>query len=191
MHSFALRAAVSSYVIAEKNISTEGPCYVHLKGRQGGLIGFIKSLLGISAYFTVDVYDDYISTTQTNASGALTTVTPISKVANLGQGYMKPYLYLWIAVCALFYGIVRFVCDEPVSGTIQLLIALGCVIAFFLKKTLCLYWTSKGGYVDSAFMKRSLIENETMTQEEAADICKIILTLVRRANVKQKQEQPG
>lgn len=191
MHSFALRAAMGARVLSEKKISPDGPCYIHLKGRQAGFWGFIKSLLGISSYITLDVYEDYISSTQDSASGKMSSVIPITQIANVGYGYLKPVLCLILAVIMFVLTLMLFGLYMDTEAEVLLLLVfitsimcIGFVLIYFLQKTLCIFWNSVGALGGVIFLKRSLIENKSMTEEEAGEICDTILALVRHANSK-------
>lgn len=187
MHSFALKAGSAAYVLAEKEMSSTGPCFVHLKGRKAGLWNFILTLLGISSYVTLDVYGDRLEHSEASLSGMMTETVPLSKVSNFGYGYLKPIVLLVMGIVfslislGLFLGAIE---EEDLLpfAFIPLIVAVIFLIAYCLMKNMCLYWNSDGASGNAIILKRSVIEGVSLTEEEASAICNFILQLVRQEN---------
>ncbi|MGV0977202.1 MAG: hypothetical protein ACOYBO_14840 [Azonexus sp.] len=65
--------------------------YVHIHGREAGLLSFILSLLGIDPTTTLVVDAKSIYREEGSLAGFARTVTPISHVTTAGFGYKKPW----------------------------------------------------------------------------------------------------
>lgn len=183
MHKLALFAGKAALVLKEKTVSDEGPTFVHLKAREAGLFSFIKTLLGINSSIEVDINLDHISMKEKNASGYFINTTPISKVSNVGFGFMRPVILLVIAiVVALASLYLSSEMDETLILIIGLVIAGAFLLCYYLRKSMCIYWSSDGGTGGFILLKRSVIENVSLTEKEAEKICSIVHQLIQNAN---------
>jgi hypothetical protein len=174
MHSLAMLAGGASLVLREKVINPEGPCYVKLVGRKAGLMDWLLTLIGINTTTTLEVFEDRIEYSYGSLSGRVLEVIPLSQVSNLVCGYFKPVLLLFLAVLSLPLVIVTF-------GVSLILTALLVFFYFFKKSTLISIIPASSSAASVAF-KRSLIENKNITEEEAAQIIKLVAELVEKAN---------
>lgn len=184
MNAFAFVASANALVIQEKTINESGPHYIHLKGRKGGLLSKLLSMLGIDDTTTFDVYEDRIEFASGSVFGRTTEVIPLSAVCNVGTGYVKP-------VPLLVFGIL-FIISCPVSmfdfdetwwiGLIMLLTGAAAFAGYFLGKTMMVYARSTGADLDMIAFKRSVIENLKIDDEEAKRIVLIMNSLVLKAN---------
>lgn len=187
MHKLALFAGKSALVLKEKTISDEGPTFVHLKAREAGLFSFIKTLLGIDSSIEVDINLDHISMKEKNASGYFIDTTPISKVSNVGFGFMRPVILLVIAIVVALVALClsfSFEAEEMLIFIIGLGIAGSgfSLLCYCLLKSMCIYWNSDGGTGGIILLKRSVIENVSLTEKEAEEICSIVHQLIQNAN---------
>ena len=174
MHTLALAAGSSSLVLREKTINPEGPCYVRLVGRKAGLVDWILTLIGVNTTTTLEVYADRIEYSYGSLSGNVQEVIPLSKVSNLVCGHFKPVIYLVLAVVFLIAAFATF-------GMTLIFSALFLFLYFFRKSTLVSVIPNSGAQAAVAF-KRSLIEGQNLTEEEAKEVIKVISGLVESAN---------
>ena len=186
MHNFAMLASASALVLTEKEINEEGPLYVRLKGRRGGFIAWFLTLLGIDVWTEFNVYADHIELRAGSISGKLNDLYPISSVSNLGTGMIKPFLFM---VNAIIFGIFALVCLIAAiaglggTGWLGLVVCLAitavCIFNYKMGRTMMVYVITDGGTIGSVFVKRSLIENKTLSEEEIDHIIAILTKLVR------------
>lgn len=176
MHSLALLAGGASLVLREKVINPDGPCYVKLVGRKAGLIDWLLTLIGINTTTTLEVYEDHIEYTYGSLSGNVLEVIPLSKTSNLLCGLFRPVIFL---VWAVIFFIAAFV-----TYGVTLILTLLFVFLYFFRKSTLISIIPNSGSSTSVGFKRSLIEGQNITDEEAQQIVKIISKLVEDANKK-------
>lgn len=182
MNALAFVASANALVIQEKTINESGPHYIHLKGRKGGLLSKLLSMLGIDATTTFDVYEDRIEFASGSVFGRTTEVIPLSAVCNVGTGYVKPAALLVLGIFLILGGLVSMFAVNVWSGLITLLIGAAAFAGYFLGKTMMVYARSTGADLDMIAFKRSVIENLKIDDEEAKRIVLIMNTLVLKAN---------
>jgi hypothetical protein len=122
----------------------------------------------------LEIYEDRIEYSYGSLSGRVLEVIPLSQVSNLVCGYFKPVVLLFLAVISLPLVFVTF-------GLSLILTALLVFFYFFKKSTLISIIPASSSAASVAF-KRSLIENQNITEEEAAQIIKLVAGLVEKAN---------
>lgn len=181
MNALAFVASANALVIQEKTINESGPHYIHLKGRKGGLLSKLLSMLGIDATTTFDVYEDRIEFASGSVFGRTTEVIPLSAVCNVGTGYVKPAALLVLGIFLILGGLALMFKDVLI-GLITLLIGAAAFAGYFLGKTMMVYARSTGADLDMIAFKRSVIENLKIDDEEAKRIVLIMNSLVLKAN---------
>ena len=176
MHSLAMLSGGASLVLREKVINPEGPCYVKLVGRKAGLVDWLLTRIGINTTTTLEVFEDRIEYSYGSLSGRVLEVIPLSKTSNLLCGYFKPVIFLILAFISLIAAFATF-------GLTLILTALFVFFYYFRKSVLISIIPNSGSSATVAF-KRSLIENQNITEEEAQQIIQLISNLVENANRK-------
>ena len=186
MHSFALLASSNALVLSEKEINEEGPLYVRLKGRRAGFMGWLLTLIGIDAWSEFNVYADHIEFRQGSLSGKLNDLYPLSSVSNVGTGIINPFLYMLVAVFCALGAISTLIAAIAGSGSsgwmlfiIFLLLLVGAFFKYKMGRTMMAYVITDGGTIGSIFVKRSMIEDKTLSEEEIDRIIAILTKLVR------------
>ena len=174
MHSLATLAGGASLVLREKIINPDGPCYVKLVGRKAGLMDWFLTLIGINTTTTLEVFEDRIEYSYGSLSGRVLEVIPLSKTSNLMCGYFKPVLLLIPALIFLFTAFVTF--------GLTLILTAVFVFLYFFRKSILISVIPNSGSATSVAFKRSLIEGQNITEEEAQEIIQIISSLVENAN---------
>ncbi len=145
--------------------------YVQIKGREGGVISFLLSLIGIDPTVSLVVDKDNIRFEEGSWSGFFMRVTPIEKLCSGGYGYAKPWK---IAVLIAVLGSFTFFLAP--------LFWIGAVLYYFLNKELKLELFDVGGRVCVIAFKRSLIEGIKIDENEAARVIRIIENLLKHGS---------
>lgn len=187
MHSFAMMASARALVLTEKEINENGPCYVRLRGRKSGLVAWFLTLVGIDVTTEFCVYEDHIEISEGSVSGKVNELVPISSVSNLGTGLVKPFALLGVAVLFILsalasIGSALFAhggAGSWASCLVSLLLAAACIFAYVVGRTMMTYVVTDGGTTSGIFVKRSIIESKTLSEEEVDRIIAILTKLVR------------
>ena len=98
-------AGKSALVIKEAKVNEDGPLYVKIKGRKSGLIAWFLALIGIDTTTTFEVYENRVEFTEGSLSGRIKEMIPLSSISNLGTGYMKPVIWMVLAIMTLYVAI--------------------------------------------------------------------------------------
>ncbi|RMH42766.1 MAG: hypothetical protein D6694_07645 [Gammaproteobacteria bacterium] len=137
--------------------------YVHLVGREGGLISWILSLLRIDATVEVEVKDDVIRFVSSSLAGKQIRVIPMKSITSAFYGYEKP----WKAALLL---------------TVLLMPALiGLIVGplyYILNKNLTVAVVEASGWVGAFSFRRSVIEGQNIDEERAYQIIELIRTQI-------------
>lgn len=146
--------------------------FVHIHGREAGLLSFILSLLGVDPTTTFIVDAKSIRHEQGSLAGFERTVTPISAVAAAGFGYIKPWKKALII--AIIIGVILVFI--PVIG--QLIAAVIGLAYYFLNKELYVRYLNSGTGRGELKFKRSIIEGQSIDEQAGERIVAIIEMLV-------------
>ncbi|MBO5760976.1 MAG: hypothetical protein J6S53_05470 [Lentisphaeria bacterium] len=176
MHIFANLIGTQALAIMEKQINYDGPCYVRLVGRKSGVVDWILTIFKVNTTTVLEVYADRIEYSYGSLSGSVLEVIPLSKVSNLLCGYFKPVILLVIAAIFVLLAL-------PTFGT-SLIPAVLCLIYYFLKKSVLISVIPNSASGCAVAFKRSIIENQDITEKEGEEIIKVITQLVENANKK-------
>jgi hypothetical protein len=162
------------YVIKEwfvdETPNSEG-VYVRIKGREGGMISFLLSWVGIDPTVTMIVDKENIRFEKGSWSGFFRRITPMDKLCASGYGYQKPWK------SALVMALIGF----PMIGLfgLGLLLIIGAVVYYYLNKQLRVEFSEIGGYTDGIAFKRSVIEGIKVDEADAARVIRILEALMQ------------
>lgn len=176
MHLFANMVGSRALALMEKQVNNTGPCYIRLVGRKSGLLDWILTLLKVNTTTVLEVYSDRIEYSYGSLSGNILEVIPLSKVSNLICGRFRPTILL-------FFAFLSFLAAIPTLG-LSLILTAVFVIFYFLKKTTLIQIIPNSSSMASVAFKRSIIENQNITEEEAKYIVQLVAFLVENANKK-------
>ena len=176
MHSLAMLTGKAALVIKEAEVNENGPLYVKIKGRKSGLIAWFLALIGIDTTTTFEVYENRIEFTEGSLSGRIKEMIPLSAVSNLGTGYMKPVIWMVLAIISLLLII-------PTFG-ISILFMLLFGFLYFFRKSMLLYAIPNSGNGAIIIFKRSIIENVNISEEDAYKIIALITRLVEKSKAR-------
>lgn len=155
---------------ADETPDPEG-VYVKIKGREGGIISFLLSWVGIDPTVTMIVDKGNIRFEKGSWSGFFRRITPMDKLCAGGYGYQKPWK------SALVMALIGF----PLIGLfgLGLLVIIGAVVYYFLNKQLRVEFSEVGGYTDGIVFKRSVIEGIKVDEADAARVIRILEALMQ------------
>lgn len=166
---------VPTYVITEwfaSETPNENGIYVRIKGRTGGLISFILSLVGINPIVSLIVDRGNVRFMAGSLNGFESSVTPINKICSGDYGYTKPFLgsVIWVII-----GIVMIVLGDSKGSLIfSLFIIAGALVYYFLHKTTKIVLVYVSGQNNGFAFKRSIIEGKNIDEIAAGRIISII-----------------
>lgn len=162
--------------------------FVSITGREGGLIAWLLSLMGIDPTTTIRVGLDRIEFSSASLAGTESRLIPLQNVCSSYYGYHKPWkAAAWIVAGFMFIGVSigSAVADGGSQGgaftSFMMTTAVGVVIAliyYFLNRTLTLGFVEHSGIVSGIRFKRSIIENVDIHQEQAKAVCIIVQRLI-------------
>ena len=162
----------SALVLRELEINENGPVYVHIAGRKAGIFSWLCNKIGIDTTTTFEVFEDRIEYSGGSLSGNFTELIPLTRISNLGTGYLKPFLYMVLVILCILLAI-------PTFG-ITLILAAVFGFMYWTRKSLMLYFIPHSSSVTSMAFKRSIIEGVALDAETAERIVKIVTGLVEK-----------
>jgi hypothetical protein len=169
---------VNSKPIDEKNN------FVSITGREGGLIAWILSRMGIDPTTTILVGPERIEFSSSSLAGTESRLIPLQGVCSSYYGYHKPWK---VATTIISTGVIIGIAVSDgisKSGSISsfmVIFSIGIIIAliyYFLNRTLTLGFVEHSGVVNGIKFKRSIIENVDINQEQAKAVCIIVQRLL-------------
>ena len=174
------------YVIKEwfvdETPNSEG-VYVKIKGREGGIISFLLSWVGIDPTVMMIVDTGSIRFEKGSWSGFFRRITPMDKLCAGGYGYQKPWK------TALVMALIGF----PLIGLfgLGLLVIIGAVAYYYLNKQRRLEFSDIGGYTDGIVFKRSVIEGIKVDEADAARVIRILEALMQGKTPQREMPSPA
>jgi len=138
--------------------------FVHLVGRESGLLSWLLSLLKIDPISEIEVKDNLIKFTSSSLAGQEKRIIPLNSITSAYYGYEKPWkmaLILTVLLTPIFF--------------------IGLIVGplyYFLNKNLTVGVVEASGWVGVFSFKRSIIEGQNINEEEAYKVIEIIRTLI-------------
>lgn len=148
---------------ASKTVNPDGN-YVHLVGRESGLLAWFLALVGIDPTTEIEIKDNLIIFTDGSLEGSRKRVIPMKSVCSAYYGYEKPWKV------ALLIGILM----SPLYG-FGLLIG---PLYYFLNKSLSIGVIENSGWIGGFSFKRSVIEGQNIDEKKAYEVIDIVRTLI-------------
>ena len=166
---------IPTYVITDwfaSETPNDDGIYVRIKGRKGGLISFLLSLVGIDPIVSFMVDRENVRFMAGSLNGFESSVTPINKICSGDYGYTKPFVGTIILV---IIGIALLVLgDSKESLMFSLIVIAGAIAYYFLHKTTKIALVYISGRHNGFAFKRSIIEGENIDAVAAGRIISII-----------------
>lgn len=156
---------------------------VNIVGRQGGLISWVLTLIGLDTTSSLKVTPADISLRDTSLFGQQHSVIAISSISSVHCGYRKPISYFFISAVFLLLGLGGSFSGGGFKAFFGGLIFAAIFFAFyFLKKTIVIYMVPRAGApIMGLSFKRSVVENVPVDIQQVELAIGIINSLVIRA----------
>ena len=138
--------------------------FVHIVGREAGLLSWLLSLFKIDPTNEVEVKDNLLKFTTSSLAGQEKRLIPMNSITSAYYGYKKPWKM------ALFLGVILM----PLFG-IGLLVG---PLYYILNKSLTVGVVEASGWIGAFSFKRSIIEGQNISEEDAYRVIEIIRTLI-------------
>lgn len=155
--------------------------HVKITGRQGGLIAWLLSRMGIDPTTTIQVGLERIEFSSSSLAGIESRLIPLQSVCSTYYGYHKP----WKAALSIMFMFPLLASPAWTQGgsfgRFVLLMGIGVAIAlvyYFLNRTLTLGFVEHSGVVSGIRFKRSVIEGIDVNQEQAKTVCELLQRLI-------------
>jgi hypothetical protein len=140
--------------------------YVHLVGREGGLISWLLSLIGIDPVSEVEVKEDLIKFTSSSLAGKVIRIIPVKSLTSAYYSYEKPWK---IAVGIFIVGF--FLMPYYFLG---LLVWIAGAAYYVLNKNLAVAVVEASGWSGVFAFKRSIIEGQNIDEEAGYEVIDVI-----------------
>lgn len=150
-----------TYVIKNWSINPEAPPghpLVHVQGRAPGVISWFLNLIGIAPTVEMRLTHETVEFAQGSMFGQMRRTVPLTQVASITHGYVKPLGLLVLGLVTL-----------PMFG-----IGLIFIIMYFLKKSLSLVVGDTGAGFAGMQFQRSVIEGRSIDEASAAHVAGLI-----------------
>lgn len=148
-----------------RNADAQGN-YVHLVGREGGLLAWLLSLLGIDPTTEIEIKDKLMIFTIGSLAGREKRVIPISSVCSAYYGYEKPWktaLVIGVVLMPLFF-----------------IGLLAGPLYYFLNKQLSVGVVENSSWSGGFAFKRSVIEGQNIDEGSAYEVIEVVRMLIER-----------
>lgn len=162
--------------------------HIRIVGRNGGLIAWLLSLMGIDPTTTILVGPERIEFSSASLAGTESRLIPMQNVCSTYYGYHKPWkagalIVAFFLLGGLSAGASVAEAGSPGSAFTILFTAVVVGLAFallyyFLNRTLTLGFVELSGVVCGIRFKRSAIENVDVDQVQAKAVCTIVQQLI-------------
>jgi len=146
------------------NDANEDGNFVHIVGRESGLLSWLLSLIKIDPTSEVEIKDNLIKFNSSSLSGQEKRIIPLNSITSAYYGYEKPWkmaLVLIVLLTPIFF--------------------IGLIVGplyYFLNKNLTIGVVEASGWVGKFSFKRSIIEGQNINEEEAYKVIEIIRSLI-------------
>ena len=158
----------------------EGGCYAEITARESGLISWIFALLQLDPTWSLKILFDKVVYESNSITGFRRVILPIHSVSSVYFGTSKPWK-LALTVFILFIGAAYVAAEVGSVFWTMLLVLLGVAAAaliFILKRELCIGVTENTGDDYELLLKRSVIENQEITEDRLAEIATLFTAIL-------------
>ncbi len=147
--------------------ANEAGNYVHLVGREGGLVSWLLSLIRIDPVSEVEVKEDLIKFTASSLAGKETRIIPIRWLTSAYYAYEKPW-----KIASIIVAIGLFLIS--VNVILGLLVSVAGVAYYVLNKNLSVAVVEASGWSGAFAFKRSVIEGQNIDEQAGQEVIDII-----------------
>ena len=151
------------------NDANENGDFVHLIGREAGLLSWLLSVFKIDPTSEIEIKENLIKFTSSSLAGQEKRIIPLKSITSAYYGYEKPWkmaLVLTVVLTPIFF--------------------IGLIVGplyYFLNKNLTVGVVEASGWVGAFSFKRSVIEGKNISEEEAYKVIEIIRSLIEAKTV--------
>jgi hypothetical protein len=171
---------IESWKSSNKPVDDSGN-YVHIVGRSSGLLAGLLRLLRVDPRTRISIGIERLEYKRSTLAGTESRMIPLESISSAYYGHNKPWRES--AAILLLFGVVAASLLRDPNG---LPIALGVLVAgaafaglhYLLNRTLVLGFIEHSGLVSGISFKRSVVEGESIDEEAARQICKVVQRLL-------------
>jgi len=159
---------------------SEDGCYAEITARESGLISWIFALLQLDPTWSLKILFDKVVYEANSITGFRQVILPIHSVSSVYFGTSKPWK-LALTVFILFIGAAYVAAEAGSVFWTVLLVLLGVAAAaliFILNRELCIGVTEGTGDNYEMLLKRSVIENQEITEDRLAEIATLFIAIL-------------
>jgi hypothetical protein len=156
---------------------------VDIVGRQGGLISWFLTLIGLDTTSSLKVTSTDVSLKDSSLFGQQHSVVAISSISSVHCGYRKPFSYFFLSAVCLLLGLGGAISGGGFAAFFGgIILAAIFFVGYFLKKTLVIAVVPRGGDRTIGLpFKRSVVENVAVDIQQVELAVGIINSLVTKA----------
>ena len=150
---------------AKRTANADGN-FVHLVGREAGILAWLLSLMGIDPTTEIEIKENLIIFTKGSLSGRQKRVIPINSICSAYYGYTKPWKE------ALVIGFL-----------LSFVFFIGLVVGplyYFLNKELTVAVVEISSWFGEFSFKRSVIEGQNIDENNAYEVINIVREIIER-----------
>jgi hypothetical protein len=140
--------------------------YVHIIGREAGLLSWVLSIFKIDPITEVEVKENVIKFTSSSLAGKEKRIIPLRSITSTFYGYKKP----WQMALALTFLLIPVFFIGLIVGPLY----------YTLNKSLTVAVVEASSWVGSFSYKRSVIEGQNITEDQAYEVIEIIRKVVEK-----------
>jgi len=161
---------------------------IEIIGRRGGVIAFILTLLGLDPQTVFTVNCSEIECRSTSLGGQVSVFVPISRVASVTAGVVKPIGYLIMAALVTIAGLLIGVeARDGAVFAIALLVAIAFCVVYFISKMVLIGVSSNAGPEILLFFRPSVLEAQPVDVRKAIQTVETIREFVAAASASAPQ----
>lgn len=131
---------------------------VWIEARQAGVISFLLTLVGLDPNSSLTVTRGSIAFRNSSVFGSSQVSTPLANIGAFVGGYKKPFFALVFGLLFFLTGFIYILLEEGGVGIFSLIIAIGCFLYYYLRKTMYMAFETSGGGVHGFAFRASVIE---------------------------------
>lgn len=178
---------IKKWAVDNKPLDQEGN-YIHISGRDSGLISWFLALVRVDATTTIKVSMKRVEFKASSLAGTTHRMIPIQGICSMYYGYHKPWraaLIIFVAVLGIYTASFEPFRHASWGSYVRLFWGIAVsvllpVIYYFLNRTLTLGFIENSGVTSGITFKRSVIENIDVNEKQARFVCNLTQEIVDR-----------
>lgn len=148
------------------NIPNQDGNFVHLIGREAGLLSWLLSIMGLDPTTEIEVKENIIIFSAASLAGKTKRVIPMKALTSAFYGYEKP----WREALVLTLVLMPFFFLGLILGPLY----------YLLNKKLAVGIVEASGWSGGFAFKRSIIEGQNIDEQQAYYVIELIRYLIER-----------